>query len=298
MPFEEAKIYYDGSHYIAIPHTEGPPKKSTRKPPEETIIVGERETTRKELFEDLYAEAEGKTKRSKQKEIREKMQDFFEDKQDAAMFVEENIERKKRNMDCRRIRMFRKAALQEFNYFCTFTYDPKKMDEIAFKKKLSYVFRHRSHRNGWKYIGVWERSPEAKRLHFHGVFYIPEGTMPGTLEKETGYSTTKGRRQNFSQNTYFAERFGRNEMDEIEDETLAKELLYMIKYIEKTGERIVYSKGLPQYFISDIMDDDVICRYGIGDSKLLLRDGFACYDQGEFKGQVAPEVIAEMRKEN
>ena len=298
MPFEEAKVYYDGSHYIAIPHTEGPPKKSSRKPPEETIYVGEREITRKELFEDLYAEEEGKTKSSKQKEIREKMQEYFEDKQDAAMFVEENLERKKRNMDCRRIRMFRKAGLQEFNYFCTFTYDPQKMDEDTFKKKLSYVFQNQSTRKGWKYIGVWERSPEAKRLHFHGVFYIPEGTMPGTLENETGYSLKKCRRQNFYQNTYFAERFGRNQMDEIEDENLAKELLYMIKYIEKTGERIVYSKGLPQYFISDIMDDDVICRYGIGDSKLLLRDGFACYDQGEYKGQVAPEVIAEMRKEN
>ena len=77
--------------------------------------------------------------------------------------------------------------------------------------------------------------------------------MPGTLEKETGYSLKKCRRQNFYQNTYFAERFGRNQMDEIENENLAKELLYMIKYIEKTGERIVYSKGLPQYFISDIM---------------------------------------------
>ena len=298
MPFEEAKVYYDGSHYIAIPHTEGPPKKSSRKPPEETIYVGERETTRKELFEDLYAEAEGKTKRSKQKEIREKMQEFFEDKQDAAMFVEENLERKKRNMDCRRIRMFRKAALQEFNYFCTFTYDPQKMDEVTFKKKLSYVFRHRAHRNGWKYIGVWERSPEAKRLHFHGIFYIPEGTMPGALEEKTDYSFADARKRKTLQCVYFADRFGRNVFAPLGKDEIPKTMVYLLKYIEKTEERIVYSKGLPQYFISDIMDDDVICRYGTGDAKLLLRDDFACYDQGEYKGQVAPEVIAEMRKEN
>ena len=35
---------------------------------------------------------------------------------------------------------------------------------------------------------------------------------------------------------------------------------------------------------------------GIGDAKLLLFDDFICYDQGEIKGQVSPEVIAEMRK--
>ena len=194
--------------------------------------------------------------------------------------------------------MFRKAALQEFNYFCTFTYDPQKMDEVTFKKKLSYVFRHRAHRNGWKYIGVWERSPEAKRLHFHGIFYIPEGTMPGTLEEKTDYSFADARKRKTLQCVYFADRFGRNVFAPLGKDEIPKTMVYLLKYIEKTEERIVYSKGLPQYFISDIMDDDVICRYGTGDAKLLLRDDFACYDQGEYKGQVAPEVIAEMRKEN
>ena len=32
--------------------------------------------------------------------------------------------------------------------------------------------------------------------------------------------------------------------------------------------------------------------------KQLLHDDFACYDQGEYKGQVSPEVIAGMRKAN
>ena len=75
-------------------------------------------------------------------------------------------------------------------------------------------------------------------------------------------------------------------------------MVYLLKYIEKTEERIVYSKGMAQYFISDIMEEDVVCRCGIGESKLLLHDDFACYDQGEFKGHASPEVIAEMRKKN
>ena len=71
-----------------------------------------------------------------------------------------------------------------------------------------------------------------------------------------------------------------------------------MKYIEKSGEKIVYSRGLPQYFISDILDDDVACSTGIEDRKLLLFDDFTCWDEGCYMGKVSPEVIAQMRKSN
>lgn len=38
MPYGETKVYFDGSHYIAIPHTTRPTK-SRPKPPEEKIVV-------------------------------------------------------------------------------------------------------------------------------------------------------------------------------------------------------------------------------------------------------------------
>ena len=38
MPFYQAKVYFDGSHYIGIPHTERPTKR-TVSPLEETIEV-------------------------------------------------------------------------------------------------------------------------------------------------------------------------------------------------------------------------------------------------------------------
>lgn len=296
MPFEETKVYYDGSHYVAIPHTERGSRKR-KKLKEEPIVVENRTTTRKELFNDLYASSESKTKRSKKKEITDQMKDFFPNKKDADMFVEENFQRKRRNLICRRTRLFRKAAMQEFNYFCTFTYDPQKMDEDTFRTKLQYVFRHNSTRKGWKYIGVWERSPEKHRLHFHGIFYIPDGTMLGEFEEKSDYSIGDAKRRKTKQNTYFAERFGRNVFDRLEHTTDAnRSLTYIIKYLEKTEERIVYSKGMKQYFISDVMEEDVACPCGIGDAKLLLFDDFICYDQGEIKGQVSPKVIAEMRK--
>ena len=40
MPYGETKVYFDGSHFIAIPHTERPTKRRP-KPPEEIITVTE-----------------------------------------------------------------------------------------------------------------------------------------------------------------------------------------------------------------------------------------------------------------
>ena len=71
-----------------------------------------------------------------------------------------------------------------------------------------------------------------------------------------------------------------------------------MKYIEKTGERIVYSTGLYPYFISDIMDEDIVSTIGQEDRKLLLFDDFNCWDEGVLMGKVSPEVIAQMRKCN
>jgi len=73
---------------------------------------------------------------------------------------------------------------------------------------------------------------------------------------------------------------------------------YIMKYLEKTEEKIVYSKGLYQYFISDIIEDDIVCTIGQEDRKLLLFDDFMCLDEGELIGKVSPEVIERMRKCN
>jgi len=79
---------------------------------------------------------------------------------------------------------------------------------------------------------------------------------------------------------------------------LGNSVAYLMKYLEKTGEKIVYSKGLPQYFISDIMDDDVVTTIGLEDKKLLLFDDFTCWDEGEYIGTVSKNTIKQMRKSN
>ena len=75
-------------------------------------------------------------------------------------------------------------------------------------------------------------------------------------------------------------------------------IAYIVKYLEKTGEKLVYSKGLPQFFVSDIMEEDVVCPFGLEDKKLLLYDDFLCWDEGVLVGAVSKEVISQMPKAN
>lgn len=181
----------------------------------------------------------------------------------------------------------------------TLTYDSAIHTEDSFRKKLRTTLSHFCDRKNWRYIGVWERSPEKKRLHFHGIFYIPEGTLSGEMEDINSFNFTTRRRQITKQNSFFAKRFGRNDFEKIEDKNrLGDALAYIMKYIEKSGEKIVYSRGLAQFFISDVMDEDIICPMGEEYQKLLLADDFGCWNEGEYIGQVSRETIAKMPKAN
>ncbi len=318
MPYKETKVYYDGSHYVAIPHTKGRKRKIIRKPDEEFIIMktsdGEsprgspvasspptegRKITRKELFEEGYKEAQNLPRKQRAEYIAGKVKVLFENQDDVKEYVTSNMHRKKNNLSAKRVRMLRKAHLMGFNYFCTFTYDNNLLTEDEFRKKLSKCLSNLSSRNGWKYIGVWELSPEKKRLHFHGIFNIPEDGMVGSLMERSDYNFNKRRRTVITENSFFKERFGRNDFDKIVDQSKIDDSIhYLLKYLEKSKEKLVYSRGVPQFFISDIMDDDIICRFGIEDKKLLLFDNFKCWDDGEYIGEVSPNTISKLRKSN
>ena len=100
------------------------------------------------------------------------------------------------------------------------------------------------------------------------------------------------------QNTYFNEKFGRSDFEPLDIQNIGSAIAYIVKYLEKTGEKIVYSKGLPQYFVSDVMDEDVVCPFGLEDKKLLLYDDFLCWDEGVLVGAVSKAVISQMPKAN
>ena len=71
---------------------------------------------------------------------------------------------------------------------------------------------------------------------------------------------------------------------------------YLVKYIEKSGGKLIYSRGLYQYFVTDIMDEDIVCPYGLEDRKILLFDSFGCWKDGEYIGKVGPETIEKLPK--
>ena len=293
MAYERAKVYYDGGHYIAIPHTESP---TTKKSGGKRYGYGTEEM--KQIVEtELKGIRSKKKQESKATELVEALKTNFESEEKAAEFVTAEMERINRNYIVRLTRLKRKVNLGNWNYFCTFTYDDKKHTEDSFKEKLRNCFKKMSHRKGWIYIGVWERS-KTNRLHFHGLFNIPKNAMVGDLTEHRDYSTKAHKMQTTLQNSYFSERFGRNDFAPIKKNSFGNATAYLMKYIGKSDERIVYSKNTPAYFISDILDEDVACTIGQEDKKLLLYDNFSCFDNGVYIGEVSPEVIKQMPKSN
>lgn len=303
MPYKDTKVYSDGSHYIAIPPENFPSKQRKRnkpkpKPTTKPKTDGTPPTTPKEKFETAYKESQALPKRERKKYIADKLKDEFKNAEQLKVFVAQNIERKKINAYKRYTRLWRKVHLQkEWNYFVTFTYSDEQHTEETFKKKLRNALKHAVNRNGWKYIGVWERSPEKQRLHFHGIFYIPQ--MIGEIVEVKDYSTKSHRMQTTYQNTHFLKEFGRNDFKAIDiPNDITQSVKYLLKYIEKSGEKLVYGGKLPTYFKSDILDEDIACGFGVDEKKLLLFDNFECIDEGVLMGKVSPEVIEQMPKAN
>lgn len=346
MPFIDAKVYFDGSHYICIPYREPirkrkkkvpdevdeggevkedtTPLKSQDKPSDKPDVSGLREVTpdelkeifadfdaheyiagqgtsgrcRRDIFDEVYELTRECSKKERKQQLFTALRPLCDDDEECKKFIDEQLERIKKNNIKKRVRLVRKVNLQQFNYFVTFTYSDELHTEDTFRKKLKQTLNNFSSKKGWKYIGVFERSPEKHRLHFHGLFVIPEGTMPGELIEVRDYDTRNHQMQTSYQCAYFVTRFGRTDFAPIGQDEIGASVNYMLKYIEKTGEKLMYSRGLPQYFISDIADEDVICPYDEEERKYVLYDRFTCYDYGEIMGTVSPEVIEKMRKSN
>lgn len=256
-----------------------------------------KKVSRREVFERVYKENCTVNKGRLKEEAIKALKPYFKKESEAIYYAEENIKRKIKNMSVRRIRCMRKASLQSWDYFVTITYDDKKHTEESFRKKLTNTLSHLSSRKGWKYIGVWERGEGTNRLHFHGIFHIPEGTMKGEFESVNGYDIKERRKRVTYQNTYFSEQFGRNDFKEIERKSDVTEgINYILKYIEKSGERIVYSRRLPTFFYTDILEEDIATEYGEYDNvKLVLFDDFRCIREGEIIGVVSRETITKLR---
>ena len=265
---------------------------------EETIEISLRD-----LFDEIYDKHRGIGIRKKRSILLSELAPYFKTEEEAVAFVKENLARKRHNEYAKINRAFRKARLTDFNYFCTFTYDSEKTNEEDFKKRLLKTLQNNATRRGWRYMGSWERGGKTDRLHFHALLHVPEGHMVGELKEVTDYNTEKHCMQTQTLNTYFTERFGRTSFEEILPCELDHSLNYILKYIRKTGEKMVYSRNLYMYFISDVLDEDMLVEMDKENPKQTCRkfalyDKFTCIIDGEIIGEVSAKVIGQMPHSN
>ena len=189
-------------------------------------------------------------------------------------FILEKIDKKKRNLWKRIKRFKRKANLNRWNYFVTFTCDPKKHTEESFRKKLRKCLANLHTRRGWRYMGVFEYGEVTGAIHFHALLYVPEGEMVGEIIEKNEYSKKRGEMHIRYANTFFDESFGRSDFQELNPVLLKRggTSRYLVKYITKTGEKIVYSRGIPSEICkklppSNIVDEflDFVTKYALFD---------------------------------
>ena len=240
-PFtREYKVYHDGSHYIARESVKGRNRTVTRRGRSALIT----------LFDILYDETiknDVATDEEKKRYITDRLiNDYCVDTPDIDIFVEENFGRKTRNIWQREKRFRRKAYLNRWNYFVTFTYDGKKHTEETFIKRLRKCLANLHTRRGWRYMGVTERGEESGRFHYHFLMYIPDGQMVGKLYKKRDYSKRRGTVQETISNEFFERKFGRNDFEEIiMNVNGGNAVEYCLKYMRKTNTRGIYSRGIP-----------------------------------------------------
>ena len=252
------KVYNDGGHYVAkwidCSYTQ--------------FRLKHREVRHKELnklFDCYYDEGlqSGLRKVALENYLADKIADKYDGKgADVYEYVRKRIKGRYHNVLARKKRFKRKAALNKWNYFVTFTYDDEKVNEMEFERKLRKCLSNLHTRHRWRYMGAFERAPETGRLHFHGIFYIPEGQMVGKIYEKRDYSTAQHDMQQIDCNTFFERRFGRNDFEELNEMELRKgnTIDYILKYIGKSNEKIFYSRGIATDFVTELKVTDLACE--------------------------------------
>ena len=100
MNLINAKVYYDGSHWIAIPHTERPFRRRRRRAAENV------DNSEKVIqFEQAFKSVPKGKKTTKKEKLLKEFKPLFKTESEAAEFVEEQYERLTRNRIERNRRM-------------------------------------------------------------------------------------------------------------------------------------------------------------------------------------------------
>lgn len=232
--------------------------------------------------------------------------------------VDDQVTRIERSIHDRKKRFVKKAYNNPWNYFVTFTYDDKKFPvalsdderqglskeeinqrikdirEEMFVKKLLKTLQNLATRKGYRYALVWEKSPLNNRLHCHLLMYIPDGQMVGEILESPYFDTEEKLRKMAHINTYFLERFGRNDFIDIDVNSpdYSSLLSYETKYISKSNGRVIYSRHLKTDLYMIMKGDGnqvVLCLY---DREKNQYQYVFCSDLYSLGSLIKPQYIA------
>ncbi len=252
------KIHNDGGHYVAV-------NVSTvfTQFPRKRYNISAEQGKMQNYFDEVYSFAHNSGLRGVALEntLTERLTEQFGEMSAAREYVKKRLKNKYHSVLARKKRFRNKAYLNKWNYFVTLTYDDNKMDEVAFEKKVRRCLGNLHTRRRWKYMGVFERAPDTGRLHFHGLFFVPDGQMVGKVYEKRDYSTSAHDMQEIACNTFFELRFGRNDFQELNEMELRKgnAIDYILKYIGKSDEKIFYSRGIKTHIYTELNVRDLAC---------------------------------------
>lgn len=255
MDILTCRVYSDGNHMIAVPPTGIRRDRKKKQTAAKDLSVA--------FFDFAYRAAlnAGVKEQDIQPWIADYMNEHYGilDGYDET-WVARMIERKKHNLYLRQRRFRQKAYLNQWNYFVTISYEDGRFDsEEDFRATLGRCLSNLHTRRGWNYMGVFEYGEENGRLHFHALVNVPDDEMVGSLTFTRRYSTKRKCWEESCENSFFRVRFGVNQFDAVRHQDIqsGKMVNYILKYLLKSGEKIVYSRGVPTDFLADLGDDEI-----------------------------------------
>lgn len=242
-------LRFDGSHFITNGLHKSPGKKHKSK--SELDLY----------FDDLYKIAAVKfsvTPDVIPSYLRSRIVEDFGEFDGIDDYISNRLEVKSRSLYQRRKRFWSKALLNKFNYHYTQSYDSAKYsDEEVFRSDFVKLMQNFKNRRGWRYIIKWERGEAGNRLHAHCLVFIPNNNYPGIMKTVRDYSRRKRKIVTTVQNTFLANKFGRNDFEYIDPRCGKSAIQYVGKYLEKTDDLVTYSRGLATALETPISESDI-----------------------------------------
>ena len=190
------------------------------------------------------------------------------------VWIVEQRERCEFNYFQRVKRAERKAYLLDANYFATFTYDSEKTTEKEFTRALKKAMENMTYRFGWVFMGVPELGEQGQRKHFHFLIRVPsKSAFPMRNYAKLQYSVKRHKWETLTCNEFF-DKFGNNSFEAIEPGTreYTQRVGYLLKYLLKSGARIIYSRNIPSEELREVRTerDVMLVKYSHGKVYILF----------------------------